>query len=145
MPAPMTTSPSRFAVGELLARVRAALRRAARPADISRPLQLGRVTIDLTQRTATGADGAIHFTPLEYRLLAALARHDGAVATQRQLLKEVWGPDRVDQPHYLRIYMKQLREKIEPDPTQPAFLQTEIGVGYRLLTSGGDPAEAALA
>jgi len=122
-----------FAVGELLARVRAALRRAARPADIARPLQLGRVTINLTQRTATGPDGAIHFTPLEYRLLAALARYDGAVATQRQLLKEVWGPDRVDQPHYLRIYMKQLREKIEPDPTQPRFLKTEIGVGYRLV------------
>ena len=122
-----------FAVGELLARVRAALRRAARPADVDRPLQLGRVTINLTQRTATGPNGAIHFTPLEYRLLAALARHDGAVATQRQLLKEVWGPDRVDQPHYLRIYMKQLREKIEPDPTQPRFLKTEIGVGYRLV------------
>ncbi len=65
--------------------------------------------------------------------MAALARHDGAVATQRQLLKEVWGPDRVDQPHYLRIYMKQLREKIEPDPTQPRFFKTEIGVGYRLV------------
>ncbi len=122
-----------FAVGELLARVRAALRRAARPADINRPLQLGRVTINLTQRTAAGPDGAIHFTPLEFRLLAALARHDGAVATQRQLLKEVWGPDRVNQPHYLRIYMKQLREKIEPDPTRPRYLQTETGVGYRLV------------
>jgi len=122
-----------FAMGELLARVRAALRRAARPDDIDRPLQLGRVTINLTQRTATGSNGEIHFTPLEYRLLAALARHGGAVATQRQLLKEVWGPDRVDQPHYLRIYMKQLREKIEPDPTQPRFLKTEIGVGYRLV------------
>ncbi len=133
-----------FAVGELLARVRAALRRAARPADVDKPLHLGRVTINLTQRTAQGPDGEIHFTPLEYRLLAALARHDGAVATQRQLLREVWGPDRTDQPHYLRIYMKQLREKIEPDPTRPQFLRTEIGVGYRLLTSGGDPSEAAL-
>ncbi len=122
-----------FAVGELLARVRAALRRAARPTELDRPLQLGQVTINLTQRTAQGPAGAIHFTPLEFRLLAALARHDGAVATQRQLLKEVWGPDRVDQPHYLRIYMKQLREKIEPDPTRPRYLQTETGVGYRLV------------
>ncbi len=122
-----------FAVGELLARVRAALRRAVRPADIDRPLQLGRVIVNLSHRTATGPDGTIHFTPLEFRLLAALARHDGAVATQRQLLKEVWGPDRVDQPHYLRVYMKQLREKIEPDPTRPRYLQTETGVGYRLV------------
>ncbi|HJW53310.1 MAG TPA: response regulator [Burkholderiaceae bacterium] len=127
-----------FAIGELLARVRSALRRAARPAEVNRPLQLGAVTIDLAQRTATGPDGAIHFTPLEYRLLAALARQSGAVATQRQLLREVWGPDRVEQPHYLRIYMKQLRGKIEPDPTYPRYLLTETGVGYRLF-SDGDP------
>ena len=127
-----------FAIGELLARVRSALRRAARPAEVNRPLQLGAVTIDLAQRTATGPDGAIHFTPLEYRLLAALARQSGAVATQRQLLREVWGPDRVEQPHYRRIYMKQLRGKIEPDPTYPRYLLTETGVGYRLL-SDGDP------
>jgi len=122
-----------FAVGELLARVRAALRRAARPTDMDRPLQLGHVTIDVTQRIAHGPAGPIHFTPIEFRLLAALARHGGAVVTQRQLLKEVWGPDRVEQSHYLRIYMKQLREKIEPDPTRPQFLKTETGVGYRLL------------
>ena len=129
-----------FAVGELLARVRSALRRAARPADISRPLQLGAVTIDLGQRTASGPNGPIHFTPIEYRLLSVLARQDGAVATQRQLLREVWGPDRVDQPHYLRIYMKQLRGKIEPDPARPRYLQTETGVGYRLVQVEPDPA-----
>lgn len=122
-----------FAVGELLARIRSALRRAARPADVTRPLVLGAVTIDLAQRTASGPRGAIHFTPIEYRLLAALARVDGAVATQRQLLREVWGPDRVDQPHYLRIYMKQLRGKIEENPAQPRYLLTETGVGYRLV------------
>jgi two-component system KDP operon response regulator KdpE len=126
-----------FAVGELLARVRAALRRAARPADVTKPLTLGQVTIDLAQRSAFGPDGAIHFTPIEYRLLAALARQDGAVATQRQLLREVWGPDRVDQPHYLRIYMKQLRGKIEPDSTRPRYLLTETGVGYRLVHDAG--------
>jgi two-component system KDP operon response regulator KdpE len=122
-----------FGVGELVARVRAALRRAARPSDVSRPLRLGDVAIDLGQRTASGPAGAIHFTPIEYRLLAALARVGGAVATQRQLLREVWGPDRVDQPHYLRIYMKQLRDKIERDPTRPRHLLTETGVGYRLV------------
>ena len=122
-----------FTVGELLARVRAALRRAARPAEVARPLQLGAVHVDLAQRTAFGPGGPLHFTPVEYRLLAALARQSGAVATQRQLLKEVWGPDRIDQPHYLRVYMKQLREKIEPDPARPRHLLTEIGVGYRLV------------
>jgi two-component system, OmpR family, KDP operon response regulator KdpE len=121
-----------FAVGELLARVRAALRRAARPADVSRPLKLGAVQIDLERRHASGPGGEIHFTPIEYRLLAALARSRGAVATQRQLLREVWGPDHSDRSHYLRIYMKQLRDKIERDPAQPRYLLTEIGVGYRL-------------
>jgi two-component system KDP operon response regulator KdpE len=127
-----------FAVGELLARVRAALRRAARPADAAKPLKLGQVVVDLARRTAHGPKGEIHFTPIEYRLLAALARHGGGVATQRQLLREVWGPDKVDQPHYLRIYMKQLRAKIEPDPAQPRFLLTEIGVGYRLLSADSE-------
>ncbi len=128
-----------FAVGELLARVRAALRRAARPSD-ARPLTLGRVVVDLARRSAQGPAGEIHFTPIEYRLLAALARHDGGVATQRQLLREVWGPDKVDQPHYLRVYMQQLRQKIEADPARPRHLLTEIGVGYRLVSgeSAGD-------
>lgn len=122
-----------FATGELVARVRAALRRAARPAELTRPLQLGVVTIDLAQRTASGPMGPIHFTPIEFRLLSALARQQGGVATQRQLLREVWGPDRIDQVHYLRIYMKQLREKIEENPARPRFLLTETGVGYRLV------------
>jgi len=122
-----------FSVGELLARIRSALRRAAQPADAGERLRLGAVRIDLARRVATGPQGEIHFTPIEYRLLAALARHRGAVATQRQLLREVWGPDHVDQPHYLRVYMKQLRAKIEPDPAQPRHLLTEIGIGYRLL------------
>ena len=123
-----------FAVGELLARVRAALRRAARPSAPG-PLALGRVVIDLARRIAHGPAGEIHFTPIEYRLLAALARHEGGVATQRQLLREVWGPDKVDQAHYLRIYMQQLRQKIEADPARPRHLLTEIGVGYRLVSA----------
>jgi len=79
-----------------------------------------------------GPAGPIHFTPIEYRLLAALVRHAGRVATQRQLLREVWGPDHVEHPHYLRVYMKQLREKLEADPARPRYLLTETGVGYRL-------------
>jgi two-component system KDP operon response regulator KdpE len=129
-----------FSVGELLARVRAALRRAASPADSEAgPLQIGEVVIDLARRTASGPAGGIHFTPIEYRLLAALARHAGGVATQRHLLRQVWGPDHVEHPHYLRVYMKQLREKIEVDPARPRHLLTETGVGYRLvLTSAPD-------
>jgi two-component system KDP operon response regulator KdpE len=125
-----------FALGELLARVRAALRRAAHPADVSRPLKLGAVEIDLERRRAHGPQGEIHFTPIEYRLLAALARHRGGVATQRVLLRDAWGPEHADRAHYLRIYMKQLRHKIEPNPAQPRYLLTEIGVGYRLQPDG---------
>ncbi len=122
------------AVGELLARVRVALRHGARPAD--RPdsvLLLGDRRVDLARRTAHGPEGAIHLTPIEFKMLALLARHAGLVVTQRQLLREVWGPSHVEQPHYLRVYMKQLRAKLEPDPARPRFLQTEIGVGYRLI------------
>jgi two-component system KDP operon response regulator KdpE len=91
------------------------------------------VAIDLAKRTAHGPGGSIHLTPIEFRLLAALARAAGCVATQRQLLREVWGPDHVDDAHYLRVYMKQLREKIEPEPSRPRYLLTETGVGYRLV------------
>lgn len=128
-----------FTTGELLARVRAALRRAASRHDPSQQLRLGDVQIDLAARTATGPAGPIHFTPVEYRLLIALGNQRGAVATQRRLLAEVWGPDHVDDAHYLRIYMKQLRDKIEINPAQPIHLLTEVGVGYRLVTSGATP------
>ncbi|MGZ8993706.1 MAG: response regulator [Burkholderiaceae bacterium] len=122
-----------FSVPELLARLRVALRRSAQvQGQEFEPLQLGDTHIDLARRTASRAGQALHFTPIEYRLLAALAKQGGMVVTQRQLLREVWGPDHVDQPHYLRVYMKQLRQKIESDPTQPQYLLTEIGVGYRL-------------
>ncbi len=124
-----------FAVGELLARVRAALRRAARAPDAQiGPLRLGEVSIDLARRQATRGGEPLHFTPIEYRLLGVLAQHGGMVATQRQLLREVWGPEHIDDSHYLRVYMKQLRQKIEPDPARPQHLLTETGVGYRLRT-----------
>jgi two-component system KDP operon response regulator KdpE len=121
-----------FTVGELLARVRAGLRRALKSEGPDATLVLGSACVDLERRTATGPEGPIHLTPIEYRLLAALARQRGGVVTQRRLLSEVWGPEHVDDVHYLRVYMKQLRNKLEQDPTQPRHLLTEIGLGYRL-------------
>lgn len=122
-----------FAVGELLARVRVALRHVVRSSVAGSTLRLGSTTIDLQGRTAARDGVAIHLTPIEFRLLAALARHLGMVATHRQLLSEVWGPSHAGDTHYLRIYMKQLREKLEEDPVQPRHLLTETGVGYRLV------------
>jgi two-component system KDP operon response regulator KdpE len=81
----------------------------------------------------------IHFTAIEFRLLACLAKHLGMVVTHRQLLQEVWGPNHVEDTHYLRVYMKQLREKLEPDPVRPKYLLTETGVGYRLVADDGGP------
>lgn len=123
-----------FAIGELLARVRATLRRAARTEDRNALLKLGEIEIDLVRRVAKGPNGDVHFTPVEFRLLTVLAQHQGGVATQRRLLAQVWGPEHVEDAHYLRVYMKQLRAKIERTPAQPRYLLTEIGVGYRLVT-----------
>ncbi|MFO1413456.1 MAG: response regulator [Burkholderiales bacterium] len=122
-----------FGVGELLARVRAALRATVRTASGATALRLGRACIDLDARTAERDGTAVHLTPIEYRLLAALARRVGMVATHRQLLTEVWGPSHATDTHYLRIYMKQLRDKLEDDPIQPRHFLTETGVGYRLV------------
>lgn len=121
-----------FAVGELLARVRAALRGAVRVHTGEATLVLGDVEIDLAARTARRRGEPLHFTATEHRLLAVLARHLGLVVTHRQLLVEVWGPTHERDTHYLRVYMKQLRGKVEVDPLQPRFLLTETGVGYRL-------------
>jgi len=120
-----------FGVGELLARVRAALRHATRPA--GKALSIGDITIDFEKRRAERDGTAIHLTPVEFRLLACLAKHIGMVVTHRQLLSEVWGPTHAADTHYLRVYMKQLREKLETDPAQPKYLLTETGVGYRLV------------
>lgn len=121
-----------FGIGELLARVRAALRGTVRPASGGNRLKLGEVVIDLDARTATRAGQAVHLTPTEYRFLTCLARKPGAVMTQQQLLTEVWGPSHASDTHYLRIYAKQLRDKLESDPLRPRHLITETGVGYRL-------------
>jgi two-component system KDP operon response regulator KdpE len=123
-----------FGVGELLARVRVALRHAKRSPAGKAVLKLGNVVVDL-QRHRVQRDGAeVHLTALEFRLLTCLAQHLGMVVTHRQLLREVWGPTYVEQTHYLRIYMKQLRDKLEADPMRPRHFLTETGVGYRLVT-----------
>lgn len=122
-----------FGVGELLARVRAGLRHAVRSASGAGVLRFGVAVVDLDRRIASRGGEDVHLTPLEFRLLAALARNHGMVVTHRQLLTEVWGPTHASDTHYLRIYMKQLREKLEIDPLRPRHLVTETGVGYRLL------------
>jgi two-component system KDP operon response regulator KdpE len=120
-------------VGELLARVRVALRHSARAPSGKETLAFGDVRVDLQRRQVTRGGAEVHLTPIEFRLLACLAKHLGMVVTHRQLLREVWGPSHVEHTHYLRIYMKQLREKLEDDPVRPKHLLTETGVGYRLV------------
>lgn len=122
-----------FGSTELLARVRAALRRSVRSSQQLETLQIGELEINLGTREATGPAGILHFTPVEYRLLTCLARGHGLIVTQDQIIREVWGPDRVTDTRGLRSYVKLLREKIEPDPARPSFLVTEPGVGYRLI------------
>jgi len=121
-----------FGVGELLARVRVALRHATR-SPVGQVLAFGGAKVDLQKRRAWRDGSEVRLTPLEFRLLTCLAKQLGMVVTHRQLLSEVWGPTHAEQTHYLRIYMKQLREKLEADPVQPRYLVTETGVGYRLL------------
>jgi two-component system, OmpR family, KDP operon response regulator KdpE len=126
-----------FSAPELLARVRAALRRSARGAEHTHAVSLGAVQIDLARRQARGPGGELHLTPLEYRVLEALARRTGGVVMQNQLIREVWGPDRQDDSRSLRVCVKNLRHKIEPDPRRPQYLITEAGLGYRLRTHEG--------
>ncbi|MGH8491646.1 MAG: two-component system response regulator KdpE [Moraxellaceae bacterium] len=121
-----------FGTAELLARVRVALRHARRQEDGDPVFRFGKVEIDLVARLVRRAGEEVHLTPIEYRLLIVLAHHAGKVLTHRQLLRDVWGPNAVEHSHYLRIYMAQLRQKLEDDPTRPAYLLTETGVGYRL-------------
>jgi two-component system, OmpR family, KDP operon response regulator KdpE len=122
-----------FGVQELLARLRAALRRASRigGGDTSR-LSIGELEVDLEKRRVLVSGNVVHLTPIEYRLLAELARNAGKVLTHSHLLRKVWGPGYAQQSHYLRVYMTQLRRKIEADPARPKLLLTEPGVGYRL-------------
>jgi two-component system KDP operon response regulator KdpE len=125
-----------FGTGELLARVRANLRRpraAAGGEEAQALFRFGDIEVDRAARLVRRASAEVHLTPIEYRLLAVLIANAGRVLTQRQLLREVWGPAQSDQSHYLRIYMGHLRHKLEADPAQPRHLLTETGVGYRLM------------
>ncbi|MGZ8219211.1 response regulator [Methylomagnum sp.] len=122
-----------FGLGELLARLRVALRHAAGPGtNPAEAFSTGSLTVDLQKRLVYVNGAEVHLTPVQYRLLAVLVRHAGKVLTHRQIIKEVWGPAHVDNTHYPRIYMSQLRQKLEADPARPEYLLTESGVGYRL-------------
>lgn len=122
-----------FGLGELLARIRVALRHAGRAAqDKDGVFAVANLKFDLAHRRVQVEGKEVHLTPIEYRLLAVLVKHAGKVLTHRQLLAEVWGPGHVERNHYLRIYMGGLRHKLEADPARPRFLLTEVGVGYRL-------------
>jgi two-component system KDP operon response regulator KdpE len=123
-----------FGMGELLARLRAALRRAA-PADDAPVVETADFTVDLAAREVRTAAGPVRLTPTEWHLLEVLARNRGRLVTQRELLQEVWGPAYETETNYLRVYMAQLRRKLEPDPSQPRHLLTEPGLGYRLSGS----------
>jgi two-component system KDP operon response regulator KdpE len=122
-----------FGVGELLARVRATLRRQRQPETGNEGVaQFGDVRVDMRARLVTKGGQPVHLTPTEYRLLSVLIANAGRVITNRQLLREVWGPSNTENGHYLRVYMGHLRQKLEDDPTQPVYLLTETAVGYRL-------------
>ena len=120
-----------FGMDELLARIRAALRRAA-PTDPQTPLvEAGSFTVDLAAHRVRTVAGEVRLTPTEWHLLEVLVRHPGRLVTQRQLLQEVWGPTYGTETNYLRVYISQLRRKLEDDPTSPRHIVTEAGVGYR--------------
>jgi two-component system KDP operon response regulator KdpE len=125
--------PKPFGTKELLARLRVALRHARAGTATGEPvLVAGPLRLDLERREATVDGRAVHLTPIEWRLLALLARHAGKVLTHAQILREVWGPNAAAQTHYVRVFMAELRRKIEADPSRPRLLLTEPGVGYRL-------------
>jgi two-component system KDP operon response regulator KdpE len=123
-----------FGVDELLARIRVALRHAAEAGGGSRDpvLELGSLRIDFAAHDVRQDGNHVHLTPTEFRLLSLLARHAGKLLTHRQILREIWGPGSATQTHTLRVYMAELRRKIEKDPARPQLLTTEPGVGYRL-------------
>jgi two-component system KDP operon response regulator KdpE len=125
-----------FSTGELLARVRVALRHSSTAVDEpgKSTFELGDLKIDLVARRVFISGDEVHFTPIEYKLLITLLKNAGKVLTHRQLLKEVWGPDQVHETHYLRVFMANLRRKLEADPARPRYLLTEQGVGYRMAS-----------
>lgn len=123
-----------FSIAEFLARVQAVLRRAA-PAASEPVFTVEGLSIDLARRRVTLNGAEVKLTPKQYGLLQYLARHAGKVVTHDQLLREVWGAEHAEDVHYLRIFMRKLRQRIERDPARPRYIQTELGVGYRLLAA----------
>ncbi len=122
-----------FGVGELVARLRVAWRHATRGSRPDEPVfAVGALRVDQAHRRVFVGEREVHLTPIEYRLLTTLVRHAGKVLTHDQLLRDVWGPPYVGQTHYVRVYMAQLRRKLEDDAARPRYLLTELGVGYRL-------------
>ena len=125
------TSVEAVRVGELLARVRAALRRST-PDETSAVVETEHFRIDLAAKRATDASGDdVRLTPTEWGIVEVLARHPGMLVTQQQLLREVWGPQYATETNYLRVYLAQIRRKLEPDPSQPRYFITEPRIGYR--------------
>ena len=122
-----------FGIDELLARIRAALRRVEVAAGVDPIVRTDAFTVDLLARTVTRGDEPVRLTPTEWHMLEVLLRHQGRLVSQRQLLQEVWGPEYEDETHYLRVYMAQLRRKLEDDPANPRYFVTEVGRGYRFV------------
>ncbi len=132
-----------FGMAELLARAHSAMRRQLRATSGEPVVKFGPLSIDFPARAVFISEQRVALTPKEYRLLQILAQHSGNVVTHQFLLREVWGSEHIDDTHYLRIFVRKLRRKIEADPTQPRILLTELGVGYRLVMS--DPPAAPMA
>jgi len=123
-----------FGTDELLARLRALMRRSVEPSG-DPELRIGEVVIDLADRRVRLAGREVHLTPIEFELLRILATHQGRLVTQRQLLRDVWGPEYTQETHYLRVHIAHIRAKLEADPSRPRYLITEPGVGYRFRDS----------
>lgn len=120
-----------FGIGELLARLRNAMRHAQRIGPEETAVTIGDLRIDLAARLVTRRNEVVHLTPLEYKLLVTMLKHSGKVLTHRFLLREVWGPQDSQENHYLRVFVASLRRKLEDDPARPQYIVTEQGVGYR--------------
>jgi two-component system KDP operon response regulator KdpE len=128
-----------FALGELLARVRAALRRAAPPSDDEPVVSTGSFTVDLAAKQIHTADHPTRLTPTEWLIVETLVRNEGRLVTQRQLLERVWGPNAPYESNLLRVHMAHIRRKLEPNPSHPRYFHTEAGMGYRFSRGDGDP------
>jgi two-component system, OmpR family, KDP operon response regulator KdpE len=127
-----------FGTEELLARLRAVLRRSP-DAGQGRTVEVGQLVIDLEDRRVSHGEEEVHLTPIEFDLVRVLAQHPGRLVTQRQLLQEVWGPQYTEESHYLRVHIAHIRAKIEPDPSRPRYIITDPGVGYRLRDVPAEP------